>query len=214
MDIRKAKAELRAVNGDTISETKADELLESLSYIDPVVDRYLVNVDRELTAFYEQLIVHCKRPPIVLEVLRRLKILADTFHAQWSREDVEAMCRVSGHVLESAGKRSRVYQSGTALLKDLSKYLSLRDKGLHKIPILSLGDLRGRDSTDGDVIDGDESPPQLKRACLDAAGGPPPIRDSYKSYIELMEQLSRCEDPQTEEIEERLIEMGYEPEVF
>ncbi len=221
MDIRKAKAEIRATNGAILSETQADTLLEAVNYIDPDVDHYLVEVGRELTAFYEQLVGHCKVQSIILEVLRRLKIISDAFHVQWSREDVEAMCSVSKRVVASAKPRSRAYQSATALLKDISKYSALKDRSLNKIAIQSLKDLRGSDLTDGDegtdCTDGAEYP-LLKRARLDisciheAAGGPPPIR---QDYMELMERLSTCENAEEAgEIKEQLIEMGYEPEVY
>ncbi|XP_064385969.1 uncharacterized protein LOC135334631 [Halichondria panicea] len=123
VDIRKAKAEIRALNGDKLSESRAEELLESVSFIDPAVDSYLPVVARELIAFYEQLVMHCQQPYVLLEVVRRLWILADAYHTQWTKQDVEAITRVSERVMKSvANERNRIYQSLVALLKDLSTY--------------------------------------------------------------------------------------------
>ncbi len=224
VDIRKAKAEIRALNGGKLSESRAEELLELVSFIDPTVDSYLPAVGIELIAFYEQLVVHCKQAYVVLEVVRRLGLLADAYHTQWTQSDVEAVTRVSERVLKSsASKRSRTYQSAAALLKDLSSYKVLREKGLDKIAVQSLKG--GTDLTDGDTsppgakracLDGDTSPPGTNRACLDGevAGGPPPMVCEEERYMELMEQLSVCQDPtEAEKLEEKLITMGFEPDI-
>lgn len=222
VEVRKAKAEILALNGRAIDNAQGEELLAMVSFINPDVDRYLPEVGTEIIDYFDQLVAHCNEPAIVLEVLRRLKILADTFNTQWKESDVEQVSRVSKRVLERAkSKRSRLYQCGTALLKDLSMYSAIREKGFHKIPIKSMKDLRGVDLTDSGPsdakrmkIDTEEAsgPPPVEG---EEAGGPPPVRDvgDEDRYLDLMEKLSMCKPEEEEAIEEKLMSMGYEPNI-
>ena len=213
VEIRKAKAEILALNGAAIGHAQGEELLAMVSFINPEVDRYLPEVGTEIIDYFDQLVAHCNEPTIVLEVLRRLKILADSFNRQWKEADVKQISRVSEHVLARAkSKRSRLYQSSIALLKDLSTYSALRENGFDKIPMKCVRDLRRVDFTDS-------GPPETKKRRTDMgeeAGGPPPVRDADDEdrYLDLMEKLSECKEPQEEEaIEEELTSMGYEPNI-
>ena len=211
VEIRKSKADILGLNGSVIDQGQGEDFLSAVSFINPEIDTYLPEVCVELMAYFDQLVAYCNNPVVLLEVIRRLKILADTFHPQWSERDVEQISQLSHVAMRGVSKRSRLYQSATALLKDLSMYGELKRKNLHTIPSDYLKGLR-----EGDLVDGDVEPPAAKRLCEDGAHGPPPPNtdDDDERYLELMEQLAACEDKrEIERIESQLDEMGYEPNI-
>jgi len=186
-----------------------------VAFINPELDRYLPQVGKELILLYEQFAGHCTTGPLVMEVLRRIKILADAYNKQWGESDIKLASSVSKMIISKTRKQTRVYQSGVALLKDLSSYASFKEKGWHKIPVSELKGLRSVDLVDGE--------PAAKRPHLDTvAGGPPSftmetesaVTDEEDAFLELMEELANCEnESQATEIEQRLIDNGFEPEV-
>lgn len=215
VEIRKSKADILELNGSPIDQGQGEDFLSVVSFINPEIDSYLPEVCIELMAYFDQLVAYCNDQVVLLEVIRRLKILADTFHPQWSKRDVEQISQLSHAAMQGVRKRSRLYQSATALLKDLSMYGELKKKNLHTIPSDYLRGLRG-----SDLVDGDLDPPEAKRLCEDGTHGPPPPtagdddNQDDERYLELMEQLAACEDErEIERIESQLDEMGYEPNI-
>lgn len=209
VEVRKSKSEILELNGSAIDQDHGESLLSAVSFINPELDNYLPEVGRELMVYFDQLVAYCNYPVVLLEVIRRLKILADAFHHQWSKGDVEQISKLVRKTMQGVGKRSKVYQSAAALLKDLSMYSVLKKKDLHNIPIDYLKGLRGTD-----LVDGDTDLPSAKRFREDRAPTADESNVDDDRYLELMEQLSTSEDSQeVERIETELSKMGYEPNI-
>lgn len=168
-------------------------------------DEYTKEVGKEMMLLLQEIVAYCRAAHIGLEVLRRLKSVADSFHETWEREDVKLACQVVEKAIQSPhGKRSKLYQSGIATLKDLSHYKAFKDNKLNIVPQNTIKGFRGGK----DYIDG----PPPKRPCLEPEGQDG-ISDDDK-YQRLMEDLASTTDTQKMlNIESQVEEMGYEPQI-
>lgn len=168
-----------------------------MAFLDFEQDEYTKEVAEEVLFALRELVLRCKTPRIILEVLRRVHNIAEGFNSKWkSAGPVRQVCQVVEKAMtQSSGKKSKVYQSGLALLKDLSSYKALKENKLNREPLGVIRKLRGaRDEVDY---------PGAKRLHLDE-----------NQYIDLMERLADTADIQEVlSIEEQIKEMGYEPNV-
>lgn len=203
LEIRRAKAKFAEMwSGRT---EHADLALGEVDFID-VEDEYDIKVGEELMLLFKEIILHCKDPSISLEVIRRLKAIADCFHGKWKKNEVELACEVICISMQDArtkSKRSRVNQSGLALLKDLSTDRVLKKRKLHLVPQNTIKKLLAREETDAGVQDA-EQPPSKR----------PHLESEEDKYLELMETLAQTSNPEeTLAVEQKLQAMGYEPHV-
>lgn len=200
VEIRKSKAELLLLNGENLDRSKGEEILEAVSFINLDVDSYHPEVGRELVAHYTVLVGMCRDPSVLLEVVRRLKAIADVFHSHWSKDELKTISELMGNIMSGFGKRRLVSQSATALLKDLSTYPDIKKRRLHTIPMELLREPRGQDEPD-------IGPPEAKKSRGEEV-------TEEEKYLTKMEQLCESEDPEEVwHLEAELDEMGYEPNI-
>lgn len=197
IEIRQMKARLMEASS---SKKEGEEIIKNLNFLDFEEDEYKTEVGREMMLFLRQVIVLYKDPSILLEVLRRLQSVANCFSSQWSREQVKLVCDIVVMVIKSSSsKRSKVYQSGVALLKDLSNHKAIKERKLHTVPLNAIKSLRaGRDEID--------APPAAKR--------PHQMEEEEEEeevYLKLMEELVQTTDlDKVLQIEQKLQELGYD----
>ena len=199
LEIRRTKAKFLDSISREAEEESAEVALGELAFLDFEQDDYSIEVGEEALLMLREVVVHCKVSTIRLEVLRRVKSIADSFNSEWKEmEQVELVCQVVEKAMHRCNKRSRVYQSGLALLKDISSYQSLKDNKLNQGPLNAIRKLRGRDEVDADVM-----VPEAKRH-----------EEEGDRYLSLMETLASSTDPeQILSIESQIEEMGYEPHI-
>ena len=205
VEIRIHKATLAQLNNQKITKNGGQEYLDKVDFIDFEKDQYLTDVGRELLAYLNQLVVSCEDASVQLEVIRRLKSMCDTFQKQFTHEDVEAVTLVAKMIVNRASKnrRSTLYQSGVAFLKDLT--ISFKGKGTHITPSGELKNLKVREEPD--------SEPPSKRSKQEEEEEEENQEEDDK-YLEIMEQLSQCTDiEQALRLEAQLLDMGYEPNI-
>lgn len=155
----------------------------------------------ELLLVLREIVVHCRAVSVGMEVIRRLKSLADSFNATWREEEVKMACEIVEKALRNPlGKRSKLYQSGMAALKDFSRYKTLKENRLSRVPLNTIKGLRGGKD------DVDAGPSPAKRPCLED--------DDDDKYHQLMEDLASSTDPEvTLSIESQIEGLGYEPHI-
>jgi len=203
VEIRKHKADLLQLHGQQLELEEAQDFLDSVQFINFEVDSYLPQVGTELVAFLAKVVVSSSDGSIALEVIRRLKQAADAFHTSWNKEEVETISSMIHSLTEGRSRRTRVYQSAAALLKDLSTYSELKKKKLHTVPRKLLQSLTSTDEPD-------IGPPPTKKVAHDSV----PEEDPDEKYLNLMQQLACTEDTDsTLQLESQLVDMGYEPNV-
>lgn len=209
VEIRKHKSSLAQLNNQTIDDEEGLDYLDRVDFIDFDKDEYLPDVGRELLSYLQQLVVSCPDPSVQMEVIRRLKSMCDAFKNQFNAEDVENATLLVKLMAKrsSKNKRSRLYQSAVALLKDLA----VEFKGKGAAPAKEIESLKIREETD--------APPPAKQARLDKEAEQPMTEEDIQQinddhYLDVMKALSECTDvEQALKLEAELIEMGYEPNV-
>lgn len=202
VEIRKCKSSLAQLNNEKVSEEEGQDYLDRVDFIDFEKDQYLVDVGRELTAYLLQLVVSCEDPVVQMEVVRRLRSMCDTFQHQFTEQDVDQLTLVAKMIVErvSSRKRSKLYQSTAAFLKDLS--VIFKNRGTEAK--IELKRLKIREETDAE-------PPE-KRVKLYEEEMEEEEMD--KQYIEILEELSECTDiEEALKLEAKLLEMGFEPNI-
>lgn len=132
LEIRKAKSLLLVRHGQTLSVDEGEQFLERVSFLNLNCDSYLPVIGTELIAFYQHLAVYCKGALVQLEIIRRLKEIADVFHIQWTNDDLQQIVGIIT-VFTASSPRSKTYQSAVALLRELCEHRYPR-KTLNKIP--------------------------------------------------------------------------------
>ena len=211
LEIRKAKSNLLARHGQTLSADEGDKFLESVSFLNFTCDSYLPVIGVELMAFYQHLAVYSKSAMVQLEIIRKLKEIADVFHHQWANDDVQQIVSVIG-VFTASSPRSKVYQSAVALLRELCEHKYTR-KTINKIPHEAMAKLkrsrqttmtRGQEVSDETDMGG----PPTKKPLLDAT-------DEVDQYLAIMCKLAEAK-PVDEAIglESEVLDLGFEPNVL
>lgn len=213
LEIRQAKAKfLESLSSTDNGLAQAIVALSEVCFLDVEADQYEEDVGKELMLLLQQIAGHCKDPTITLEVIRRLKSVAEQFHGEWGEERVQLMCNVVKVAMHGGprSKKSRVFQSGLALLKDLSRYSFLKEHDLHTIPQQVIKTMRAaREETDT----GMQELPEAKRSRQEDGQQEEGDGEEDK-YLELMEELVDTTNPErTLEIEGELETMGCIPYV-
>lgn len=202
MEIRRAKAKFLDHCSQEEEAEGADTALKEVSFLDFDLDEYTKEVGEELLMLFIEIVARCREAVVGLEVLRRLNAVADRFHVSWEEREVKLASQV---VVKAIGpphrKRSKLYQSGMATLKNLSQYKNFRENKLNKIPLDAIKGFRsGRDDVDA---------PSPKRLCMEEEE-----MSEEDKYQKLMEDLASSTDThQMLNIESQLEEMGYEPNI-
>lgn len=204
VEIRKHKSTLAQLNDNKISSDEGQDYLDKVDFIDFEKDQYLPDVGRELIAYLQQLVVSCEDASVQMEVIRRLKSMCDAFLTQFTKEDVEQVTTVVRIMVErvKTKKRSKLYQSTVALLKDMA--VNFKAKGIQFVLRKELREPMFREETDTE-------PPPNKLAKLEGEDEQQKIEDRY---LDFMEELSVCTDIEKAlSLEAKLQEMGYEPNI-
>lgn len=200
LEVRQVKARfLEAYSRGEELEEHAEQALGGLAFLDFEQDEYMLEVSAETLLVLREIVHQCKVPTINLKVLRRVKAITDSFNSKWKGVDqVQVVCQiVERAVLNSNRKRSRVFQSGLALLKDLSSYKALKAKKWNEEPLSVIRMLRSREEVDAD------EPTPNKRPHVE--------EDVEEKYLSLMETLAHTTDTdKILEIEQQIEEIGYE----
>lgn len=179
----------------------ADTALRDIGFLDFEQDAYTEEVGLEVLVLLREIVAHCRVAFVGLEVIRHLKSVADSFNTTWGEEEVKLACEIVEKAIRNPhSKRSKLYQSGIAVLKDFSMNKTLKENKLHKMPLDTIKRFRGgREETDAPSIDA----PPSKRPC-----------DTDEKYHQLMEDLATSTDPEKIlNIEEKIEELGYEPHI-
>lgn len=203
LEIRKVKAKyLEGLEEDP--DESADLALKGVGFLNFEEDLYTQDVAWELLALLREITMHMHSSAqlVSLEVIRWLDSMMECFAAKWERKDVELLCMVIKAAMPKH-KRSKVYQSGMALLKDLALNKALKEKKLHQIP---LDVIRRQHGGGKDYIDA----PDAKRPHLLTQQE----EDADDKYHQLMLDLASSSDTkQIPEIERQIEEMGCETNV-
>lgn len=200
LEVRKSKARFLESWSREEDEGYADSALGEIAFLDFEQDEYTKEVSLEMLTMLREIGIRCRVAFIGLEVIRRLKSIADCFNSTWDVEEMKLVCNLVGKLMrDSRQKRSnKVYQSGMALLKDLSSYTVVKKNGLNKVPLDTIKKLRGGK----DEIDA----PSNKRIRTE--------EDDDEKYHRLMEELATSNDPtQILNIEDEIEMMGFEPHI-
>lgn len=212
LEIRKAKSLLLARHGQTLTIDEGEKFLECVSFLNLNCDSYLPVIGTELIAFYQHLAVYCKGALIQLEIIRRLKEIADVFHPQWTNDDLQQIVGVIT-VFTASSPRSKAYQSAVAFLRELCDHRYPR-KTLNKIPREAMAKLKrpqkakleaGSDETDTGA-------PPTKKPLLDAEEAK---TDQVDEYLDIMCKLAEAK-PADDIIglESKVLDLGFEPNVL
>ena len=209
VEVRKAQAELVSGHGHPLSKEEGQRFLELTSFIDFSAHLYLPEVEGEVVPYLGALAVLCRDGEVTLEVLRRIKLIADARHAHWRKEDVQRATDIAESVVERFSRRGRVgrsvvAQSAVALLKDFSANAAIRNKKLDAIPRSALREVAVRDEVDA-------GPPQKRRK------GEEEEEDEADSpgYLEAMQALAEAGDVERVlELEAQVAGLGYQANVI
>lgn len=224
--IREVKGALLQLHGLKVSKNEVEEFLDRVSFINFEMDMYCPQVGTEMVAFFSKLATYCDDAEINLEVIRQFQFSLEAFNSYWSQQEVELVGNTLYAMTNTFRKGSKVYQSAVALLKDMTKSKSLRSKDLHSIPLELLKDIqkkkkkRGTDYVDlpakklrvrSDVVKSDQSmAPEEEEEDLTMEGG----GLEFVDYINCMVELAEAGDEMTPQIESKVVEMGYEPNII
>lgn len=198
------------MHGHELTIEEAEKFLGLVEFINVAVDPYHPEVGRELMSYLAKVAAYSYDAATALEVIRRLKVVADSFHDSWSKEDVELISDTAYALMDKFAQKAKlrnstVSQSAIALLKDLSMYKELKKKKLTSHPRNLLARLKAKDEPD-------VGPPIArgrKRMRQDDEEG------GDERYIEMMDQLTETDSTESAlQLEAQLEEMGYEPNVL
>ena len=223
--IREVKGALLQLHGLKVSKNEVEEFLDRVSFINFEMDMYCPQVGTEMVAFFSKLATYCDDAEINLEVIRQCQFSLEAFNSYWSQQEVELVGNTLYAMTNTFRKGSKVYQSAVALLKDMTKSKSLCSKDLHSIPLELLKDIqkrkhiRGTDYVDlpaeklrvrSDGVKSDDSIAPEEEEDLTMEGG----GLEFVDYINCMVELAEAGDEMTPQIESKVVEMGYEPNII
>ena len=132
------------------------------------------------------------------------------------------------NITRKFGKRTKTYQSAVALLKDVGRNKALRAKKLHTIPLALMNDInreggkRGRGWISSDEVDvpvkflrqDEEERRAIPRyGTADMEEKEEDGEEEFTDYLELMIKLADAEDDSARELESKLMDLGYEPDI-
>ena len=214
LDVRKTKFHfLESLSGRGNPTHQASAALSNLGYIDVEEDEYSEEVGWELLLLFHQLVSHSRDPTINLEVIRRIKSIIERFQSQLDRGRVQLVCDVAKMILHdgSLTRRSSVYLSGMALLKDLVMTLKAGSQGLHNLPQQVMRNLRSRDDVDSGPVE--ES--RTKKIRMEKEEGAEFVGEGEEpKYARLMDQLLETDDMEKIlDLEQKMVDLGYSPYV-
>lgn len=233
VEIRKAKSSLLQLHGQTVTQEDAETFLDTVSFINLETDSYRPEVGSELITFLSKLSTYCTNPEVNLEVIRKFKFILETFDSSWSKQEVEIVGNTLCAMTKTFDKKSMTYQSALALLKDMGRNSALRAKKLHTIVLELMKDInqsgRRRKKISGDYVD-----LPTKFLCQDEEGGTGAgvfakgymmeeeegevCADDddvdFVGYLKSMAELVEAEDDRIGDLEKKLTDMGYEPNII
>ena len=226
VEIRKAKASLPILHGQNVRKDEAHKAIDRISFINFEVDKYCPQVGSEMVSFFEKIATYCTDAEINLEAIRQFHFIADKFDSHLDQHEIELIANTLYAMTDTFKKRSRVYQSAVALLKDLSRNKQLIARNLHTIPLELLKDIqngkhdrkrRVEEDTDyqdkavhnqqDGVITADSTMEVSVQSQIGQGGR------EFIDYIDCMVELAEAGDERITQLEATVEDMGYEPNI-
>ena len=195
------------------ASTRRETFLESVSFLNLTCDSYLPVIGTELMAYYQNLAVYCKSAVVHLEIIRKLKEIADAFHHQWTSDDLKLIVGVTS-VFTAMSPRSKVYQSAVALLKELGEHRYAK-KTTNKIPRDAMAKLKRPRAAKQPQEGSDEADfgtPPTKKPLLDVTEE---NTGEVDQYLDIMCKLAETKPAaETIGLESQVLDLGFEPNVL
>ena len=222
VEIRKVKASLVQLHGLKASKDDVEQFLDDVSFINFEADTYHPQVGTELVAFFSKLAAYCSNAEINLEAIRQFRFALDKFDSSWGQQEVTLIANSLYAMTDTFTKRSKVYQSAVALLKDMARNKRLLSKKLHSIPLELLKDIQkggnSRKRPGSDYIDHPAKAPRPTRircdSTEDSTAVEEEIGEEFIDYIDRMLELAEASDDRIPQLESQLEDMGYEPNII
>lgn len=224
VEIRKVKAALLQLHGLKVGKRDVEEFLDGVSFINFEMDTYCPQVGSELVAFFSKVATYCNDAEINLEVIRQFQFSMDKFDSNWSQQEVELVGNTLYTMTNTFRRGSKVYQSAVALLKNIAKSKALRSKKLHSIPVELLKDIQnGKNKRMRVGTDDIDLPAKKGRLAIDHSRSLEEEEEDltlegggvdFVDYINCMVELAEAGDEKTQQLESKLVEMGYEPNII
>ena len=226
VEIRKAKASLPLVHGQNIRKDEAHKAIDRISFINFEVDKYFPQVGSEMVSFFEKIATYCTDAEINLEAIRQFHFIVEKFDFHLDQHEIESIANTLYAMTDTFTKRSSVYGSAVALLTGLSRNKQLIARNLHTIPLELLKDIqngkrkkkrRAEEETDyqekavqGGIIADDSSTPEGLIQCHNNIEG----GREFMEYIDCMVELAEAGDERVTQLEAKVEDMGYEPNII
>ena len=236
VEIRKTKAAFLQLHNQKIKKADAETFLDGIGFINLAVDMYRPQVGTELVDFFSKLATYCTDAEINLEAIRQFQLTLDKFASKWDQHEVELVANTLYAMTNTFTKRSTVHRSACALLKDMSRNKALASKKLDSIPLELLRDIqRGKYKRGSDYVDYEgKTPPPTRHSAsgtgnvhsdstqdstqedTTARGGAERQTEGgleYVDYIDCMVELAQASEEKTRQLESKLADMGFEPNI-
>lgn len=214
VEIRKVKSSLLLLHGQNIDRDDAEKILEGLNFINLKVDSYHPQVGGELIGFFSSLAPRCADPEINLEVIRQFQSTMESFDSQWSQSEVTLVTNTLHAMTASFTKRSGVYRSAVALLKNMSRSKSLASKKLQSIPLERLKEIQQRRQKRRSAGDDDVDYKMEKKGGIQEDGGGEERDTEFVDFIDRMVELAEASEENVEPLEEAIEDLGYEHDII
>ena len=217
VEIHKTKAKFTTLK---VNLEEAKEILTSINFID--INRgeyYLPEVGKEMIHLFFGLVGYNNNASIHLEVIRHVSDIAHKYHSTWGTAEVTDVCELLKTIIKGFSPRSTVFQSAIALLKDVIHLLKKSDASVSKVATDCLKSIQtmtkrviktraaGVESVDFEEI---KETPLKKRKLEDET-------NDIEEYLNKMAKLAGIEEVDSiedEDLEEEIIEMGFEPNII
>ena len=224
VEIRKVKSSLLRLHGQNIARDDAEGITEGLTFVNLKVDTYHPQVGTELLGFFSALAPRCNDAEINLEVVRQFQSTMERFDSKWSQTEVTLVTNTLHAMTTSFSKRSGVYRSAVALLKNMSRSKSLASRNLHSIPLERLKEIQGgghnkkRKKAGNDEID-------YEKKLLCGTGKQVEVGDELMGeeeeegdggteFVDYMVELAEASEENVEPLEGALEDLGYEHDII
>ena len=227
VEIRKVKSSLLLLHGQSIPRDEAERILDGLNFVNLKVDTYHPQVGAELIGFFSALVPRCSDAEINLEAIRQFQSAMERFDSRWSQTEVQLVSNTLHSMTGAFSRRSGVYRSAVALLKNMSRNKSLASKKLHSIPLELLKELQqgryknrraGNDDVDFEKYSrqGTVRSDSLQKDMLmdEEEGGKVEGGMEFVDYINRMVELAEASEEKVQPLEGALEDLGYEHDII